>query len=128
MVAGLILSLAFHTEDPDGVEDTVNIFLFPDLSLSAISKAALVVRRWDTTLDIRTMVAYSDTASLLQHQEVELIIGWEAAVNILEQWVVFLTVIMVPGSSHHVVYEITMYVDASDKLNVFLRGKSNTNP
>ena len=127
-MAGLILSLAFHTEDPDGVEDTVNIFLFPDLSLSAISKAALVVRRWDTTLDIRTMVAYSDTASLLQHQEVELIIGWEAAVNILEQWVVFLTVIMVLVSSLHAVYEITMYIDASDEVNVRLWGKSNTNP
>ena len=127
-MAGLILSLAFHTEDPDGVEDTVNIFLLPNLSLSSGFKAALVARWWDTELYIGTLVTYSNTALLLQHQEVAPIIGWEAAVNILEQWVVFLTVIMVLVSSLHAVYEITMYIDASDEVNVRLWGKSNTNP
>ena len=34
-VAVLLLGLHFHTEDPDCVNITVNIFQFPDLSLSA---------------------------------------------------------------------------------------------
>ena len=33
-VAVMVLELAFHTKDPDRVGDTVNIFLFPYLSLS----------------------------------------------------------------------------------------------
>ena len=36
VVSGLVLNLAFHKEDPDGVRFTVKIFLFPDLSLSEI--------------------------------------------------------------------------------------------
>ena len=47
VVAGLILNLKFHEEDPDGVGDKVDFFLFPDLSLSAIYEAELVVRKWD---------------------------------------------------------------------------------
>ena len=32
-VASLIPILSLHTEDTDGVSDTVNIFLFPELSI-----------------------------------------------------------------------------------------------
>ena len=41
-VAVVLLGLHFHTEDPDCVNDTVNIFQFPDLSLSAGSEASMV--------------------------------------------------------------------------------------
>ena len=34
VVVGLILNLDFHTEDTDRVGDTVQIFIFPNLSLS----------------------------------------------------------------------------------------------
>ena len=34
-VAVMVMALAFHTKDPDRVGDTLNIFLFPDLSPSA---------------------------------------------------------------------------------------------
>ena len=69
IVAGIMLSLAFHTEDPDGFVDTVDIFLFTDLSLSAGSEAGLVARRWDTVLEISTLKTYVDTESLIQHQK-----------------------------------------------------------
>ena len=65
MVAGLILNLTIHTENPDGVGETVNIFLLPDLSLSVSSEAVLVARKWDTSLNIITLTTYANTASLL---------------------------------------------------------------
>ena len=41
-VSVLLLGLQFFTEDPDFVNDTVNIFQFPDLSLSAGSEYSMV--------------------------------------------------------------------------------------
>ena len=38
----LLLGLHFHIEDPECVNDTVNIFMFPDLSLSAGSETSMV--------------------------------------------------------------------------------------
>ena len=49
-VAVMVMDLDFHTEDPDGVRDTLNIFLFPYLYHSAGSEAALLTRKWDTIL------------------------------------------------------------------------------
>ena len=34
LVTGILLSLELYTENPDGVGDTVNTFLFPDHSIS----------------------------------------------------------------------------------------------
>ena len=113
MVAGLLIRLAFHTEDPDGVGGIVKNFLFPDLSLSAGSQVALAARQWDMALDSSTLTTYSDTASLLQRQKVAPIIGWETTVNMLEQWAVLLTVILGPDREHPAVYELTMLIDAS---------------
>ena len=41
-VAVMVMALAFHTKDPDGVGDQLNIFLFPDLSPSAGLESALL--------------------------------------------------------------------------------------
>ena len=109
----LTLILSFHTEDPDVVEDTVNIFLFPHLYISSGSEAALVESWWNTALDSSTLTTYADNALLIQHQKVDTIIGWEAAVNVLEQWLVLLMVILVLGISQPEVYELTMLMDAS---------------
>ena len=42
LVEVLLLGLTLHTEDPNGVSDTINIFLFPGLYLAARSEAAMV--------------------------------------------------------------------------------------
>ena len=89
-MGGLIFNLAFHTEDPYGVRDRVNIFLFPDLSLSASSEAVLVLRWWDMALDSSILTMYADTDSLLQIQKVALIVRWEASNIMFEQWYVCL--------------------------------------
>ena len=49
-IAVMVMDLAFHTKDPDGVGDALNIFLFPDLSPSAGSEEALLTRKWDAIL------------------------------------------------------------------------------
>ena len=71
----MLIRLSFHTEYPSGVGDTVSIFLFPNLSLSARSKAALVSRRWYIELDSSMLTTYDNTASLLIHQKVDPIFG-----------------------------------------------------
>ena len=93
-MAGLQLILNFYTEDPEGVGDAVNIFLFTDLSLSAISEATLVSRRWGTAPDSSPLVNFKDIASLLQRKNVDPVIGLEAAVIMLEKWKVFFEVIL----------------------------------
>ena len=78
-MAVLLLVLHFFTEDPDCVNDTVNIFHFLDLSLSAGSKAFTVTRKWYTTLDSNTMNSYEDAAYLMKQQLILPTVGWEAA-------------------------------------------------
>ena len=51
-MAVLLLELHFHTEYPDCVNDTVNIFMLPDLFLSA---GSMVTWQWDTALDANTL-------------------------------------------------------------------------
>ena len=47
-VSVLLLGLHFFIEDPECINDTVNIFQFSNLSLSAGSKDSMVTRIWDT--------------------------------------------------------------------------------
>ena len=54
-LAVLLLGLHFFIEDSDCVNDTVNIFQFPNLSAS--SKASMVTQRWDTALDANLMTS-----------------------------------------------------------------------
>ena len=42
-VAFLLLGLSFHTNDPDIVSNTIKIFMFPYLSLTEGTEAALVL-------------------------------------------------------------------------------------
>ena len=43
----MVLALVFHSEDPNGVGDAINVFLFPELSPSTGSEEALLTRQWD---------------------------------------------------------------------------------
>ena len=46
-IAVMVMAPVFHTEDPNGVGDALNIFLFPYLYLSAGSEASLLTWKWD---------------------------------------------------------------------------------
>ena len=108
----LLLGLHFFTEDPDCVNETVNIFQFTDLSLSTGSKISMVTRRWDTALDANTMTSYADAAVMMKQQRIPTIVSWEAAEKILEQWLVVVTVLLGPQERHPAVFELAALLDA----------------
>ena len=64
-VAVMVLALAFYTEDPNGVGDEINVFLFPELSPSAGSKATLPTQRWDVVLGGNNFTSFANTSTLL---------------------------------------------------------------
>ena len=74
-VAVMDMVIAFHTKDPDRMEDELNIFLFPDLSPLAGSEAALLTRKWDTILGGVTLTSFADTILLMGNQKVTPIAG-----------------------------------------------------
>ena len=104
-------------EEPDYVSDTLNIFLFTDLSLSAGSEALMVTRRWDIVLDANTMTSYADAAALMKQQRIPPIVGWEAAEKMLEQWIVLVTFLLGPQERHPEVFELATLLEAADKVN-----------
>ena len=116
-VAVLLLGLHFFTEDPDCIEDTVNIFQFPNLFLSAGSESSMVTQRWDNALDANTMTSYADAAALMKQQRILPIVGWEAVAKILDQWLVVVTVLLGPQERHPAEFELATLMEASDKVN-----------
>ena len=123
-VAFLLLGLHFHTKDPDCVNDTVNIFMFPDLSLSAGSEASMVTRRWDTALDANTLTSYADAAALIKQQRIPPIVGWEAAAKMLERWLVVVTVLLGPQECHLEVFELATLLEAANEVNSRLHAQA----
>ena len=61
----LILSLKFYSKDPVGVEDAINVFIFPDLSPSVGSEAALLAHEWGAIPGGGTITSFSDTRILM---------------------------------------------------------------
>ena len=120
VVTGLLLSLMFYDEDPYRVGYTVQNFLFPDLSLSAVLEEALAVRRWDTELYRISLTTYSGNAFLLQNQKVAPIIGLEESVKIMKQWEVFMTVLLGPVLVHLAVYEIILLIYMEEEVSARL--------
>ena len=49
-VVVMVMALAFHTKDVDGVEDTLKIFFSTGLYLLAGLQAALLTRKWGAIL------------------------------------------------------------------------------
>ena len=73
----MMMALAFHTKDPDGVEGTLKIFLFTDLYPSTGSEAALFTRKWDVILGGGTLNSISYMSLLMGKQKVVPIAGWD---------------------------------------------------
>ena len=113
-MAVLLLGIHFFTEDPDCVNNAVNILQFPDISLSMGSEASIVTRLWDTALDANTMTSYVDAAALMKQQHIPPIVGWEAAETNLEQWLLVVTVLLGPQEHHPAVFELATLLDAAD--------------
>ena len=103
-------------EDPDFVNETVNIFQFPDLSLSAGSEALMSTRRWNTALDAKTMTSYADAAALMKKHRIPHIFVWEAAETMLEQWLVVVTVLLGPQERHPEMFKLSTLLEAADEV------------
>ena len=122
-MAVLLLGLHFFTKDPDCVNDTVNIFQFPDLSLFTGSEASMVTQIWDTALDAKTLTSYTDEAALMKQQRIPPTVGWEAAAKTLEQWLVVVTVLLDPQERHPEVFELATILKAIDEVNSRLQAQ-----
>ena len=77
-VAVLILGLELYSEEPDSVVDAINVFLFPDLSPSASSEAALLTRMWYAILGGGALTSFVDTSLLIANQRLDSVTRWEA--------------------------------------------------
>ena len=121
MLSVLILGLAFHTEEPGGVINAVNIFNFPDLSLAADTESVLVARRWDKALDSNTLPSYTDTSALMTKQIIFPIVGWEVVSKMIDKWIVLLNSILGPPELHPAVHELRVLVEAAKEVRAFLR-------
>ena len=99
------------------MNDRVNIFHFPDLSLSVGSKASMVTRRWDMTLYDNTMTSYTNTSALMKQQRISPIVGWEAAAKMLEQWIVVVAALLGPQERHPSVFELAALLVAAEEVN-----------
>ena len=73
----MVVALVFHTEDPGGVGDALNILLFPDISLSAGSEAFLLTQKWDAIFGDGKLTSFEDTSLMTEKQKVAPIVGWE---------------------------------------------------
>ena len=80
----MVIALAFHTKYPDSVEDTLKIFLFPNLYPSTGSEAALFTRKWDVILGGGTLTSFADMILLMGNQKVAPIAGWDKAESQIE--------------------------------------------
>ena len=123
-MAVLNLELHFFTEDPDCFNDTVNIFQFHDLSLSAGSEVSIINRRWDNMLDSNTLTSYVDAVSLMKQQRISPIVVWEAESKMLEQWLVVVTVLLGPQERHPAVFELAKLLLAAEEVNSHLRAQA----
>ena len=78
-VAVMLIVLAFHTKDPDGVGYTLNIFLLPNLSTLSGLEADLLTRNWNVIFGGETLNPFADTSLLMGKNRVAPIAGWDKA-------------------------------------------------
>ena len=96
----MVFPLAFYSEDPDGVGDAVNVFLFLDLFPVAGLEAALLTRQWDGVFGGGKLTSFSNTSFLLGHQNVALVESWDEAASQIKACEVFCAVFLVVVDIH----------------------------
>ena len=80
-VAFMVMALAFHTKEPYWVGDALIVFLFPELTPSEGSEAALLMQNFDAILGGITLTSFADTILLMGNQKVAPIAGWDKALS-----------------------------------------------
>ena len=82
----MVLVLLSHSEDPEGVGDAVNMFIFIELSPSAGSDVDLLTIRLDVVLEGVTIASFANTGTLMDLQKVVPVAIWNASLNQMEAW------------------------------------------
>ena len=82
----MVLALAFHYEDPDGVGDALNAFLFPYLYPSAGLEAGIPTKRCYTVFYRGTLTYLTATRLILCLQKVSPAESWDEEACHLEAW------------------------------------------
>ena len=113
----MVMVLTFHTEDPDGVGDALNILLFPDLSPLAGSEKALLTRNCDAIFGVGTLTYFAYTSLLMGKQKAALIAGWYEAASQLEAWAVFCTVFLGDNGVHPATYEMLILLEGTSRVS-----------
>ena len=70
------------------------------------------------------MTSYVDAAPLMKQQRIPPIVGWEAAANMLEQWLVVVTVLLGPQEIHPAVLQLATLLEAADEVNSCLQAQA----
>ena len=65
-------------------------------------------------LESNTVTSYVDAAALMKQQRIPPIIRWEAAANILEQWLFMVTVLLGPQERHPAVFNLATLLAAAE--------------
>ena len=71
---------------------------------------------------------YADTAVILQRHNIAPIVGWEAAVSMLQKWAVFLSVMIVTPIEHRALYELTLLIEAMEGVSTHLQSQEHYQP
>ena len=114
----MVLLIAFHTKDPDGLGYTVNICIFPDLSPSAGSEAALLERRWNAILGGGGLTSSTYTSLLAGRQKFSLVSGWDKAASQMKAWAAFCRVFLGEDGRHTATFE--MFYQVQEIMSVRL--------
>ena len=124
----MVMALAFHTEDPYGVGDVLNIFLFPDLSPLTGSEAALLTHKWDSILGSGTLNSFTDTSLVMGKQRVAPISGWDKEESQLEAWAVFFTLFLEDDEVHPTTYNMFLLLQEKPGVRPRMRAQARQQP
>ena len=112
----VVLELALHTEDPDGVVVSINIFLFPYLYPLVVLEAALLERRWDTVIGGFTLTSFSHTSMLMGWKKFSPITGWEKATPQMEARAVVCALFLVNIGYHPATFDMVTLIEETSRI------------
>ena len=124
----MVMALTFHTKDPYGVEDMLNILLFTDLSPLTGLETALLTRKWHAILGGGTLTSFADTSLLMWKQKVAPISVWDKAEVHLEAWAVVCTLFLGDNGVHPATYEMFLLLEETSGVRPRLQAQSCRQP
>ena len=124
----MVMALAFHTKDPDGVGYALNTFTFPDLSPLAGLDAALLTQKWYAILGGSTLTSFAYMSLLMGKQKVSSIAGWKKASSQLEAWAIFCTLFLGYDRVNPATYDFFLLLEETAGFNLSLRVKACQQP